>query len=445
MQLTHLGLPNDLHLGENKPFKSSGTHRRAAKIGLAAGLAQATSALLGAAPAFAGDKSWNIDTAVLFYSETDRVSAVEPVISATKTLEGDRTWNIKLVVDTLTGATPSGASPSDQVQTFTSPSGEAFAEIPAGEIPLDDSFKDTRGALSTQYVTPLTNTLKFSGGVAYSQEYDYQSFGINANLAKDFNQRNTTLSAGLALASDTVKPVGGKPIPLAEMQLTLGDDSSKDGADDSKTVTDFLVGVTQVISPTWLAQFNYSLTQQSGYLNDPYKVVSLLDSTGLPESYRYESRPDSRTKHSLFLRSKSHHGKDNVLDVSYRYHTDDWGIDSHTIDTRFRWQLNEHNYLEPHLRYYQQSAADFYTQGLDASLDLPVEASADSRLGEFTGLTFGAKYGYLFDTDKEINFRIESYQQTGDNQILPGDLQNRYDIYPDLDAIIVQVGYSFKF
>lgn len=443
----HSNTASDTHTGvatpQIKPSQQISSNT-AKKIGVAAGLAHATSLLLGAAPAMAGDKSWDIDTAVLFYSETDRVSAVEPVISATKSLEGDRIWNIKLVVDSLTGATPNGAAPADAAQTFTSPSGNKNYTAEAGEIPLDDSFRDTRAALSTQYVTPLNSNLKVSGGAAYSREYDYQSLGFNGNIAQDFNQHNTTVSAGLAFAFDTSKPVGGKPIPLAQL-MPVDDDSSKDGEDDSKTVTDLLLGVTQVMTPNWLMQFNYSLSLQSGYLNDPYKVLSVLNNAGEPERYVYESRPDERTKHSFFVRSKSHHGKDNVLDLSYRYHTDDWGIDSHTVDARFLWHINKQHYIQPHVRYYQQAAADFYSQGLNADQALPEFATADARLGEFSGITVGAKYGYLFGDDKEVNLRIESYTQTGESQALPSGLDQRYDTYPDLDAIIVQVGYSFKF
>ena len=414
------------------------------KLSVAAGLAQATSALL-AMPVLAQDEGWYVDTAVLYYSEKDRVTAAEPVISATKKWADERAWNIKLVVDTLTGSTPNGAAPSDSVQTFTTPSGAATSQTPAGELPTESQFhENARVALSSQYTTPLNNTLKFSGGLAFSNEYDYRSLGFNANLAKDINQHNTTLSAGIAFASDSINPVGGKPTAFKPM-AGVNDNSSKEGDSDSKTVADLLLGVTQVISPTWLMQLNYSLSQQSGYLNDPYKVVSLLDANGAPVSYRYESRPDSRTKHSFFVQSKSQHGKNNVLSASYRYHTDDWGIDSHTLDASYHWQINEHHYLEPHVRYYQQAAADFYTQGLLASNPLPSNASADSRLGEFTAFTVGAKYGYQWGNNKEVNFRLESYTQSGDEQALAGGLDQRYDTFPALDAMIVQVGYSFKF
>ena len=54
-------------------------------------------------------------------------------------------------------------------------------------------------------------------GASLSDEYDYTHTGMNAKLARDFNNRNTTLSFGVALASDTVDPVGGSPVPLAPM------------------------------------------------------------------------------------------------------------------------------------------------------------------------------------------------------------------------------------
>jgi hypothetical protein len=385
------------------------------------------------------EKTWDIDTSVLYYSEADRVSAAEPVISATKKLSGERFWNLKLVVDSLTGSTPNGAAPSDSPQSFTSPSGRGTYEAQAGDIPLDSYFRETaRVALSTQYTAPLSDNLKATGGIAFSTEHDYRSLGLNANLARDFNQHNTTLSVGFAYASDAITPEGGVPKPLGLM-------GAKGEADDTKTVTDVLIGVTQVLSPTWLLQANYSLSQQQGYLTDPYKIVSLLETDGRPYEYRYESRPDDRTKQSLFLLSKSHHAKSQVLTLSYRFHTDDWGIDSHTVDGLYHWQLNARHSIEPHLRLYQQSAADFYTQGLSRFNPLPTFMSADSRLGEFTAVTLGAQYGYHLSEDSQFHLRLEWYQQTGQESSLPGDLDKRYDVYPDLDAMIVQVGYSFAF
>lgn len=85
-------------------------------------LSAATCSLLGA-PAQA-ESEWDIDTAVLFYSEADsRIEAFEPVISAKKDLGDDEILSLKLVYDSLTGSSATGAVPSSLVQTYTRPSG----------------------------------------------------------------------------------------------------------------------------------------------------------------------------------------------------------------------------------------------------------------------------------------------------------------------------------
>jgi hypothetical protein len=134
-----------------------------------------------------------------------------------------------------------------------------------------------------------------------------------------------------------------------------------------------------------------------------------------------------------------------VLDASYRYMTDDWEIDSHTVDLRLRWPLGESSYIEPHLRFYTQSEADFYTISLVDGVELPRFASADYRLGNFDAITAGLKYGWRTRNGNEMSVRAEVYQQSG---TIPADLlignQVGMETYPDLDAIIVQFSYHFS-
>jgi hypothetical protein len=96
-----------------------------------------------------------------------------------------------------------------------------------------------------------------------------------------------------------------------------------------------------------------------------------------------------------------------VLDASYRYMTDDWEIDSHTVDLRLRWPLGESSYIEPHLRFYTQSEADFYTISLVDGVELPRFASADYRLGNFDAITAGLKYGWRTRNGNEMSIRAE--------------------------------------
>jgi hypothetical protein len=321
---------------------------------------------------------------------------------------------------------------------------------------LDDTFLDDRFAVSASWEQPLGRLFVMNAGLTASFEYDYTHVGANFNLSRDFNNKNTTASIGLAFSQDDMDPVGGAPIPLSAM-LEVDDQTNKLG-DESKDVVDIVLGVTQVISRNLLVKLNYSFSDSSGYLNDPYKFLSLVDETtgdpvprapipgvdGPSHENRFESRPDSRTKHSLYGQAK-YYMSGKVLDASYRFMTDDWGIDSHTVDLRYRWPIGDANYLEPHFRFYTQSHADFYRVSLvDDGAPFPSYASADYRLGEFDAITVGLKYGWTLKSGNEMSARLEFYMQDGDapQSQLIGNQFDR-ELYPDLDAIIAQLSYRF--
>lgn len=427
---------------------------------VSATLAAATCALLGAgavAPVMAAEPGdWTFDTALLYYGEDQgRVQDVSATIGAQRTFDDERLLNLTLTVDTLTGASASGATASDGPQTFTSPSGEETYTTRAGRVPFDTSFLDTRVALSGSWTQPFARLYTVSAGLGFSTEYDYRHIGANVSLARDFNKRNTTLSLGLAYSMDDVDPVGGAPIPFSQM-LDVGDLSNKRGS-DSKDIIDVLFGLTQVLSRTAVLRVNYSYSRSNGYLNDPYKILSLVDGVtgdtiprtpppgvaGATGVYLYENRPDSRVKHSLYAEMKQAFGA-QVLYGSYRFMTDDWGIDSHTGEVRYRWPLGSANYIEPVARYYMQSQADFYRPSLVQGAALPDYASADFRLGKFDATTFGVKFGHHLSSGNEWNVRLEYYQQSGsiERSQLIGNQFNR-EQNPDLKAVIAQVGYRF--
>jgi hypothetical protein len=409
-------------------------------------LAVATSALLGSGElAAAEDKSWEIDAAFLYYSEDGRVEAAEPAIFAKKTFADDSKLNLNLVIDALTGASPNGAAPSDQVQTFTTPSGNGSYIAAPGETPLDDTFHDTRVQIGAGWEAPISRLTRYNIGANISTEYDYNSVGFSAGLAHDFNKKNTTLSVGLAYAIDSIHPEGGIPIPYASMAAE-GAEKARDGDTENKNVADIMLGLTQVINANTVMQFNVGTSQSSGYMNDPFKILSIVDTNGRPVDYIYESRPDSRSKNYFYWSTQYHLPTDDTLNFSFRYMTDDWGIDSQTFDVSYRWNINDRWYLQPHVRLYQQTAADFYRHSLSQAEAVPVDVSSDYRLAEFDATTLGFKVGYKLDSKSEISARLETYQQKGDTK--PNDavgVQKQFEMFPDLDATIFQITYSFKF
>ncbi len=408
-----------------------------------AGLLSAATCSLLCSPAQAQEGEWDVDSAILYYAEdNDRIQAVEPVISARKDLGDEEAVSFKLVIDSLTGASATGAVPSTQVQTFTRPSGNGTYTVAPNETPLDPTFKDTRVAFSMNWEKPIDRNNRRNYGFNVSKEYDFTSISANALWQHDANQKNTTYSYGVNLEFDDIDPVGGVPDPLTSM-----DDQNKGASSDSRTIVDLLFGVTQVIDRSSLFQINLSLSEADGYMTDPYNLVSVVHATsGEPIDQLFENRPDSRSRQSLYGKYRKTLGNDDVFTASYRYMTDDWGIDSNTFDFTYRFKFNQGYFLQPRLRLYDQSAADFYAYFLVDGDSVPSDASADYRLGEMEATTVGIKFGREYDRQHSWSVRLEQYVQTGESSPSEaiGQLRGQ-DLYPDVTATIVQFSYSFIF
>ena len=450
-------------------------------VGLRRMLATAATGLLASVQAQAQDPgidgsdvaTTNVDAGLLYYSESGRVRATEPDLNLSQQVSEDSILSLGLTVDSVTGATPLGAVPSTSPQTYVRPykvtplgtpvtvttaSGgsvvqlippatgattqtlSATATVPANTYPLDHAFYDRRIAGHAGWEQVLTPTFKIDGGLAYSTEHDYRSESASLGMSKDFNAHNTTLSAGVSFESDLSLPIGGTPTPLTEMN------GEWKGPNASRHELDAVVGLTQVMTRRWLTVLSYSYASGQGYQNDPYKILSVVDpASGQPLSQLYESRPDSRRKQGLYFDNKIHLARD-VVDVSVRRYKDDWGIKSVTADLRYRYQIAQGYYLEPHLRYYHQQAADFFHYYLLASETMPQYASADTRLANFQARTYGVKFGMPVYEGSEFNVRLEYYDQHGNGtpSYAVGQLRQQ-NLFPDLKAVTVLLGYSYAF
>lgn len=454
----------------------SGVMLRCSRLRRALGTAAA--GLLVGSPGLAqepeAEPTTNLDAGVLYYHENDgRVQAIEPELNISQKVSDDGILSLGLVADSLTGATPLGSVPSTLPQTYVRPykvvplgsavtittaSGgstvviippatgaksqtlAASTIVPANTYPLDHAFRDTRYAGTLGWQQTVTSNLKVDGGLAYSTEHDYRSESAHLGVAQDFNAHNTTLNAGINYELDRSFPIGGTPTPLTSMNGLWK------GPDATRHQWDAVVGITQVMSRRWLSTLSYSFASSQGYQNDPYKLVSVVDpATGQPTVQLYENRPSARRNQSIFLENKVHLAKD-IVDLSLRGYTDDWGIRSVTADLRYRYQLTEGYYLEPHARYYQQSAADFFHYFLVADQAIPQYASADTRLARFHAVTYGLKFGMPLNDGSEFNVRVEYYDQHGNgspaNAI--GQLRQQ-NLFPDLQALTVLFGYSYAF
>jgi hypothetical protein len=403
---------------------------------------------------------WSVNSALAYYHEDGRIHAIEPVVDIAKVFANGQSISANVTFDALAGASPNGALPSPLPQTFASPSSKATqtAYITApGQLPVDPTYHDDRIAVGANWAIPLNRTNQLSVGAKLSDEHDFFSISANASIAHDFNDKNTTLSFGINNEYDRLHPIGGAPIPGADIAFgdapppgtgaafQIGGKTSL----ETKDGVGMLLGVTQVMNRNWLSEFNISVDRFHGYLNDPYKITSVIDSGGGTTEYIYESRPKERTRRSAYWENRVAWNPQVSTALSLRYMSDDWGVRSETAQFHLRRQLSDRaRYIEPTIRWYNQSAADFYTPFILDTTVLPTYQASDSRLAAFHAMTYGLKFAQMLPgiggrAESEFSIRAEYYQQTLVERIaVPVSLQG-LDLFPGVKAILVQIGWRF--
>jgi hypothetical protein len=259
---------------------------------------------------------------------------------------------------------------------------------------------------------------------AYSKEDDYESKAFGLTLRHATQDQNTTFTIGFGQSNDEVSPTTGP-------QFT----------EEEKT-KDFIVGLTQVLTPEDVGQVNLYYAQQRGYLTDPYKAFWGID-----------IRPRSRDQWAaLFRWNHFFEGLDATLRSSYRYYGDDWKVTAHTVQFEWAQALPDGWVVTPSVRYTTQSAAEFYYDPVyDPILGPPFPPgflanpsgpyTSDQRLSAFGGLTPGLKVSKSFTGGWLVDAKAEYYEQRADWRIggegSPG-LQN-------FKAQMYQFGVTRKF
>jgi hypothetical protein len=414
------------------------------------------------------------NSAILVYQEAGgRVEATEPTASLTIHGADGRALSLGVVADAISGATPNGAVPSDKSQTFVTPikargssasvtsasGGSTIIQLPPtpgqlaqaalgrqytvapNTLPVDKGFRDHRGAITFGWSQPLGVITQAGFGGGYSRESDYQSITGNVNMSQNFNSDNSTVSLALNTELDSSFPYGGIPTPMTPMSAQWKPSASRD-----KTQLGLVVGLTEVMSRNWLMQLNYSYDAQTGYLNDPYRIISVVDPvSGEPTSSLYESRPGKRQSQSIYWNNKIDLGP-AVTEIGYRYFKDSWGIASQTADVSERINFSRSFYIQPSARWYQQSAANFFHDFLLGNQPLPAYASSDLRLGKFHALTYGTKIGYKWNGRSEIYLQADYYVQAGNAH--PSDAigqLKQQNLFAGTKATFFMVGYQWDF
>ncbi len=321
-----------------------------------------------------------------------------------KDLGTDTRLKVEGVVDAIAGATPTGE-----------PAPTGSDQVPLAQ--LTERRRAWNATVARQFsVGALTL------GAGRSLESDYDSVGWSINGLADFNQKNTTLLAGLAGTADEVRVFFQRP-----------------WAD--KRTRDAILGVTQLLDPRTSVTLNLSWGRQRGYLADPYKLVArtveIFPGLSLPLTFA-ENRPDVRDKRlALAALNRAFPELRGALEASYRHQRDSYGVRAHTVDLAWFQQLGDRVLFRPGYRFHDQSAARFYRYRFDGTSVLPTEGpprpqgpfySSDYRLSSLQTHTYGFKVIWDVTTALQLDAAYERYSMHGRDGATPKSAYCRADI-----------------
>ena len=287
----------------------------------------------------------------------------------------------------------------------------------------------------------LNPDLRLGGNLSFSTEYDYNSIGLGGFVARDLNNKNTTIKLNVNAFQDTIDIIRWNGI-------------QNEGTDDRTTVS--LTGNWyQIITPTTHSELGFSWAHQSGFLETAYNFVVMeytdlahdpparplgpesfdpltfiddrLDQAATGEIYS-EELPDTRARGSIFGRVRTSLSPATAVELGGRLYADDWGISSVTIEPRlYQWLIEEKLSARLRYRFYAQTAADDYSAHFQMA-DPPTFRTQDSDLGDFNANGAGLKFSWYFS--KSLRFDLS------------GDYIQRSD---GIDQVLGAVGFNWSF
>ncbi len=230
-------------------------------------------------------------------------------------------------------------------------------------------FKEKRNVydLGVDYVTrDSVISLAYNN----SREPDYTADTANLDVSQEVFGGMTTISLGYTRAWDKV---GKKYDP---------------GFADTAKHWQYRLGVTQVLTPRWIASGNFEAVYDSGYLGSPYRVARVFGAA-VPER-----NPRTRSSRAVKLRAMGDIGEGSLrqaVRAEYRYFWDNWAIKAHTVEAGYSRYFGDAWLADAFVRVYKQSGALFYA---DNALEETTYVSRNRQISAFNSFGLGAKLTY---------------------------------------------------
>ena len=237
-------------------------------------------------------------------------------------------------------------------------------------------YKETRNEYSLGLDYAVRDTL-ITLTAASSKEPDYVANRINLDMAQDVFGGMTTVSLGFTRGSDEVGKHGTA------------------GYFDTAQHWQYRLGLTQILSPTWLASMNLEAISDNGYLGSPYRIAYVFGAA-VPENV-----PRTRTSRAVKFRAVGAVAERTAVRAEYRYFWDTWAIKASTLEFGASRYFGDSWLADAWVRYYTQQGALFYSDNATVQTQY---ITRNRQLSTFTTTSVGTKVAY---TLKQVPGRYE--------------------------------------
>jgi len=209
-----------------------------------------------------------------------------------------------------------------------------------------------------------------------SDEDDYFAQSLSLNVSHDTFGDLTNLSMGFSYGDNDIKRNGDDVFEEESEQYRLR------------------AGINQILTRNLTASLSIEAVADSGYLNNPYRTVRYIDNS-IPSGVGYQAEiyPKTRNSFTAKLSTSYYLPYRAALFLHYRYFSDSWEIKSSDVELGYRHPISDAFELELKLRYYQQSAANFYSD-LFLYKDAQNYLARDKELSDFKNITIGVGITY---------------------------------------------------
>jgi len=339
-----------------------------------------------------------ISVQYLKYDESgNKVEISAPTLEINKDFGTDYRLNATYISDVISGASPAFTD------TSSGASGSGGAALLLKDIEKKYFvFDDKRDSLATSLTKRFENRDELTTGIGYSRENDYKALELSTSYllwSDETHNRSYNFSASY-MFNDILEACGNN----FDCDKSTGSDIW-----NTSNIINIQVGITQIIDRTSSVGGSVFYINEHGYLTNPnYNIVR---NNGTNPTLENESRPDNRDGYGFLVNYAKQINKKITSNSTYRFYTDDWDIDSHTVDSNLYYEYNNKLLLGFGLRYYLQSEASFYNGAKDY-FTTQTYASSDDRLSSFHTVTYKFNIDYKITDTFSYNMGLNYYDQS---------------------------------